>query len=151
MPIKNESEEKHRKHTYPTDGEITEGGTYGPRIHPVTGEKDEHKGLDFNTKNRKYGESVQATESGVVVGIKTGQKKGDDQANSVTIQYSCGKRGGAYAHVKASVKKNTKVNQGDIIGNIDDSGLTTGPHVHYQGYKTDVSPWEIIDPTHWFE
>jgi len=126
-------------HISPTGGPITSG--FGSRTDPITGAPDSpHKGIDFGAPY--YGAPVYASAAGTVVGTRSNQGPNDSPPNAVTIDEGNG--GSSYAHVTPSVQNGTKVDQGQVIGQVDDSGRTTGPHVHYQGYDDD---WNIIDPT----
>ena len=49
-----------------------------------------------------------------------------------------------YAHMSAfRVKKGEYVNQGQIIGNIGNTGVTTGPHLHYEVHIGS----DVVDPS----
>ena len=52
-----------------------------------------------------------------------------------------------YAHMeKILVKKGQKVKRGDVIGYLGNTGLSTGPHLHYEVRKND----KPIDPINFY-
>jgi len=58
--------------------------------------------------------------------------------NKVSIRHN-GTYTTNYAHLsKISVKRGQKVNQGDTIGLVGSTGLSTGPHLHYEMVKNGV-------------
>jgi murein DD-endopeptidase MepM/ murein hydrolase activator NlpD len=111
--------------------QVTSG--FGNRPDPFDAKKTKfHYGIDIRAS---LGEAVYATESGVVV------KMGTDNtgANRVIIEGISGYYTGYY-HMKPSVREGQKVKKGQIIGNIDLSGRSTAPHLHFT-----VSPDGTID------
>lgn len=97
------------------------------RWHPVLGKKRPHKGVDYAAAT---GTPIKASGDGRV--IFRGRKGG--YGNSVIIkhgrQYTT-----LYGHMsryKRSVKKGTRVSQGQVIGYVGKTGLATGPHLHYE-------------------
>ena len=81
--------------------------SFGMRKHPILGFNKMHKGTDFAAPE---GTPIMASGTGVIT-----------QA--------------VYAHMKSfarGIKKNKKVKQGDIIGYVGSTGMSTGPHLHYE-------------------
>ncbi len=99
--------------------------SYGPRVHPLNSKIKKHNGLDLVAKK---GSAVYASAEGKV--IESGFDKG--YGNYVTLQH--GKHiKTLYAHLLlAIVKKGQNVAQGQIIGAVGESGMVTGPHLHYE-------------------
>ncbi len=97
------------------------------RKHPILNKIRAHKGVDYAAKT---GTPIRATGDGKVVfrGVKGGY------GNTVILQH--GQRYSTlYAHMsrfdsKAQVGR--KIKQNDIIGYVGQSGLATGPHLHYE-------------------
>ena len=113
----------------PTPGPIT--SRYGMRTHPVTGKKKFHDGIDIAPP---AGTPVVATLPGRV--IATGFDK-DGYGNYATIQTidKTGKKiEQLFGHLidKAMVGVGEMVKQGDIIGRVGSTGLSTGPHLHHK-------------------
>lgn len=113
---------------------------FGMRMHPVHHILKMHAGLDF-TANR--GTNIYSTGDGVV-------KKADNQmsgyGNLVIIDHGFGYET-RYAHCQEfKVKVGQKVKRGDVIALLGNTGVSTGPHVHYEVRKNG-SP---VDPVHYF-
>ncbi len=107
----------------PARGWETSG--FGFRHSPFTGEEEFHKGLDI--ANRK-GTPVMATADGVIsfVGPK------GNLGNVVVIDHGHGITT-RYAHLsKAMQKRGARVQRGDLVAKMGNSGRSTGPHLHYE-------------------
>lgn len=97
------------------------------RWHPVLGKKRPHRGVDYAAK---AGTPVKAAGNGKV--IYRGPKGG--YGKTLIIQHA-NHYTTLYAHLskfRKSVKKGSRVQQGDIIGYVGMTGLATGPHLHYE-------------------
>lgn len=102
---------------------------WGWRIHPIYKIKKFHEGMDFSAP---IGTEVYATGDGTVSTVETSYSgygkhvKIDHGFGYVTI----------YAHMsKFNVKVGQKVKRGDIIGFVGTTGISTGPHLHYEVVK----------------
>ncbi len=110
----------------PTNGRIT--SSYGMRRHPILRYKRMHSGLDFGGG---YGRPIYAVTDGKV--IYSGRKGGF--GNYVKLQHGGGLASG-YAHMsRIAVRNGRRVRKGQIIGYIGSTGLSTGPHLHYELYR----------------
>jgi murein DD-endopeptidase MepM/ murein hydrolase activator NlpD len=110
----------------PTNGRIT--SNYGMRRHPILRYKRMHSGLDFGGG---YGAPIYAVTDGTVT--YSGRKGGF--GNYVKLQHSGGLASG-YAHMsRIAVRNGRRVRKGQIIGYIGSTGLSTGPHLHYELYR----------------
>ncbi|RKZ23418.1 peptidase M23 [bacterium] len=128
----------HTPSIWPTTGRIT--SSFGYRIHPVTGKREFHRGLDIANLP---GTPVYATADGVVcfVGWKGGY------GHTVEINHGYGYKT-RYAHLRSYVvRKGQRVRRGQVIGYIGSSGLTTGPHLHYEVrvLGKPVNPYHYLD------
>ena len=97
------------------------------RWHPVLGKKRSHRGVDYAAAT---GTPIKAAGDGRVIyrGWKGGYGK------TVIIQHGQ-KITTLYGHMskyRGSVKKGTRVSQGQVIGYVGKTGLATGPHLHYE-------------------
>jgi murein DD-endopeptidase MepM/ murein hydrolase activator NlpD len=106
----------------PTKGWVT--SRFGYRKSPFTGRKEFHKGLDIASRT---GTPVMATADGVVTFSGTKGLLGKiiiiDHGHGMVTRY---------AHLHKSLKKQGDVvKRGDKIGQIGNSGRSTGPHLHY--------------------
>ena len=98
---------------------------FGWTIHPFTHLGYLHTGVDIAWA---LGTPVEATANGTVV--QTGYT--EDAGNFITIQHKYGFTT-RYLHLLEIVtRKGTHVNRGDTIGYVGNTGLSTGPHLHYE-------------------
>jgi len=99
---------------------------YGMRIHPILKTRRMHWGMDFTAKT---GTPIYATADGVV---KHAGWKANGFGKHVVITHGFGYET-LYAHMsKVAVKKGEKVKRGQIIGYVGNTGLSAGPHCHYE-------------------
>ena len=101
--------------------------SFGMRKHPILGFNKMHQGTDFAARE---GVPIMASGSGTVV--KSGWCGGG--GNCIKIRHNFAYET-VYAHLKnfaRGIKKNKKVKQGQIIGYVGTTGLSTGPHLHYE-------------------
>ncbi|TPK63785.1 M23 family metallopeptidase [Mesorhizobium sp. B2-4-19] len=119
----------------PVAGVMT--STFGPRKHPMLGTVRIHKGVDWAAP---VGTPVMAAFDGEI----SFQGDGGSYGNLVKITHANG-RETRYAHMqKFAIASGvgTKVKAGDVIGYIGTTGLSTGPHLHFELYENG----EAIDP-----
>ena len=98
---------------------------FGPRMHPILKVEREHSGLDFQCSE---GTVVLATADGKVIQAGPIEKYGIviRLQNGPSIQTF-------YAHLAdVSVRVGQVVHQGEAIGHSGNTGLTAGPHLHYE-------------------
>lgn len=127
----------------PVDGARI-SSNFGMRRHPVLGYGRMHKGMDFAAPS---GTPIMASGSGTVV--FAGRHGG--HGNYVKIRHSGGYET-AYAHMKgfkSGIRRGVKVGQGQVIGYVGSTGLSTGPHLHYEVYKNGkaINPAGSAIPT----
>ena len=112
---------------------------YGWRADPFTGESQYHHGLDLKAD---LGTTVKAAMDGTVsvVGFDRGL------GNYIILKHSNGYFT-TYAHLSAfSVKQGDKILQGNKIGEVGNTGRSTGPHLHFQVNKNGrtVNPLDLL-------
>jgi len=119
-------------------------GKFGWRIHPILKRKEFHRGLDLRAKLMT---PVRAPADGVVE--YAGYHKSSGFGNLVIIEHNYGFRT-TYAHLskKFPVKSGTFVKKGDIIAYTGSSGLSTGPHLHYE-VRFITRPLDPMNFTKW--
>ncbi len=113
----------------PVEGAELSSG-FGPRRHPILGFTRMHKGIDFAAKS---GTPIYAAGAGVVEMAK----RNGGYGNYVRLRHS-DKFQTAYAHLlrfASGLRPGDKVRQGQVIGYVGTSGLSTGPHLHYEVLK----------------
>ena len=99
---------------------------YGMRIHPILKRPRMHWGMDFTAPT---GTPIYATADGIV---KHAGWKANGFGNHVVINHGFGYET-LYGHMsKVAVKKGQKVKRGQIIGYVGNTGLSAGPHCHYE-------------------
>jgi murein DD-endopeptidase MepM/ murein hydrolase activator NlpD len=113
---------------------------FGYRIHPIYKTPMMHEGIDFTAP---IGTEIYATGNGVVA--KT-EYNGRGYGNNVVINHGFG-YSTLYGHMsRFNVRPGQRVNRGDIIGYVGNTGSSTGPHVHYEVIKGSSK----IDPINFF-
>jgi murein DD-endopeptidase MepM/ murein hydrolase activator NlpD len=106
----------------PTKGYISSG--FGRRVHPVTGKRHNHQGLDIATQ---LGNKVIATADGYVLVTEFNSYLG----NIVHIVHGYG-YSTIYGHLASfKVKEGERVKRGQVIGFVGNTGISTAPHLHY--------------------
>jgi murein DD-endopeptidase MepM/ murein hydrolase activator NlpD len=100
---------------------------YGYRIHPTLRRREFHRGLDMKAKMKT---PVYATADGIVE--YSGLHKKSGFGNLVILQHNYGFRT-YFGHLnKVAVKAGRFVKKGDIIAYTGSSGMSSGPHLHYE-------------------
>lgn len=120
---------------------------FGNRVHPVSGTTKFHKGVDINAA---VGAPIVAADGGTVCLVGD---QPDGYGIYVAIYHSGGRRT-LYAHMSsAAVSLHQTVSQGQVIGYAGSSGVSTGPHLHFEiavdgalhnplGYFSGYSIWD---------
>ena len=108
---------------------------FGLRIHPIYKTERKHSGLDVGAG---YGAAIVAADSGSVI---RAANIGDGYGNCVIIDHGNGYMT-LYAHMSSmTVSEGQSVTKGSSIGYVGSSGLSTGPHCHFEvwsgGSRTD--------------
>jgi len=100
---------------------------YGMRKHPILGFSRIHRGLDFAAST---GTPIVASGSGVVA---CAGRKGD-YGKYIRLRHA-NQYATAYAHLSSfarGIHTGKRVKQGEVIGYVGNTGLATGPHLHYE-------------------
>jgi murein DD-endopeptidase MepM/ murein hydrolase activator NlpD len=114
---------------------------FGWRIHPVTGQQRFHSGVDLAAP---LGTPVVAAFSGKVEVADWM----DGYGLTIILTPKNGKQEVLYGHLSALfVKPGEWVEQGTLIGQVGSTGLSTGPHLHFELRELSDIGWEPIDPT----
>ena len=105
----------------------TVSSNFGMRRHPILGYSRMHKGMDFRAG---YGTPILAATDGRV--MRAGWSGGYGQ--QVRINHS-GCFASSYSHMsRMAVRPGQMVRRGQVIGYVGSTGLSTGPHLHYELY-----------------
>jgi len=116
--------------TMPVAGHVSSG--YGMRQHPILGYTRMHAGIDFAAP---YGSPIYAATDGIVE--FAGRHGG--HGNYVKLRHGGGIATG-YAHMsRIAASIGQRVRRGQVIGYVGSTGLSTGPHLHYELYRNGVN------------
>ena len=116
--------------SWPTPGNYRISSAYGYRIHPILKTRRFHSGIDIHANSK---DPIAAANSGTV--IYAGWRNG--YGNTVILDHGGGITT-LYAHIVSKgilVKNGQKVSTGDIIAKVGSTGLSTGPHLHFEFRK----------------
>ena len=122
---------------WPVEGKFSSG--FGMRVHPRTGSKIFHSGMDFSAPN---GTPVHVTADGIVSFADWSKGNG----KIVVVEHGQG-FSTVYAHnSRIDVKPGQTVKRGQVIAATGATGNATGPHVHYEVWKNGnyVNPAKFI-------
>ncbi|MFZ0531062.1 MAG: M23 family metallopeptidase [Propionicimonas sp.] len=131
------------KFIWPTAGSV--GSVYGMRLHPILHYYRMHDGDDIGGA---CGQPIYAAQSGTVVKAEMGYNGGS--GNNIRIDH--GSINGVdvatgYLHMTDFVVSvGDKVDQGQLIGHVGSTGLSTACHLHFSAYKngSGTDPMEYI-------
>lgn len=109
---------------------------FGQNIHPIFGQYYIHRGIDLAT--HRSGDPIIAAADGLVVTAEYAF----DYGNFVIIRHKHGYYT-RYAHMQNfRVQVGQRVQQGEVIGFIGNTGISTGPHLHYEVHIGS----DVVDP-----
>ena len=113
---------------------------FGVRIHPIYRIAKMHTGTDFTAD---IGTEIYATGNGVIESVDS---KLTGYGHHVIINHGFGFQS-LYAHMsRVIVHPGQKILRGQIIGYVGNSGISTGPHLHYEVVRNG----EKVDPAFYF-
>ena len=119
-------EKKQEEWLWPVEGVIT--SQWGERQNPLLHKQEFHDGLDIAVAE---GTDVVAVRGGIVTEVRTSATYGRLLKYETEDGYTV-----MYAHLsKVLVKKGDEVQQGQVIAHSGNTGLSTGPHLHYSIQK----------------
>lgn len=125
----------------PANGHIISG--YGMRQHPILEVRKMHAGVDFLLRR---GSPVLATANGTVQRAERSPSYG----NVIEIRHPESGYVTQYAHLSEipdDIYRGVEVQRGDTIAYSGNTGLSTGPHLHYEIHNQDG---EALNPMHFF-
>ena len=115
------------------------GSGFGMRFHPILNRYRMHEGIDFIASR---GTPIFASADGVVKSAR----HSDSFGNVIEIDHGYGIVT-LYAHLsKFNIKKGQKVVRGQVIGLTGNTGLSAGPHLHYEVHRRNSE----VDPVSYF-
>lgn len=113
---------------------------YGMRIHPVYKVRRMHPGIDFSAP---VGTPIYATADGVIQKVEFSFS---GYGKMVDIDHGFGYMT-RYAHMHGfAVRKGQRIKRGELIGYVGNTGLSTGPHLHYEVHING----KVVNPVYYF-
>ncbi len=129
-----------RRLLFPVIGSALASSGFGYRMHPILGIWRLHAGQDLAAPE---GTPVVAALSGRVV--SSGLAGGYGLA--IEIEHDGPRRRTLYGHLsELYVKPGERVRQGEVIGRVGSTGLSTGPHLHFELRLPEGGGWVAVDP-----
>lgn len=115
------------KFFYPLPNKLNDVSGFDYRYNPITGIRELHLGLDFPVPSRT---PVYASEDATIM---RNSDVGDSYGINVVLKHSKGNEWTRYAHLSsAKVSVGQSVKRGQVIGYVGSTGMSTGPHLHYE-------------------
>ncbi len=133
--------EENEKFINPVEGIIT--SSFGERENPILKVKEFHNGIDISCNE---GTDARAVFDGTVVQTRKSKTLGNVLVYETKNGYTV-----TYAHLKESLKSvGDEVKQGETVALTGNTGLSTGPHLHYgiQLKGEYIDPYEFVDLTY---
>src|SRR6056297_4335585 len=119
---------------------------WGPRIHPISGRKRHHRGVDV-----AYHGPIYAPADGVVVHKGADLNKRTGGGYTLIIRHESPRVWTVYYHLRqpSHLLKGTRVKRGEVIGQTGTTGASTGVHLHFETRRsrqwgTDFDPETIL-------
>lgn len=104
-------------------------GYFGMRMHPILKYRRMHDGIDFTAPT---GTKIFSAGDGVIEKTK---KQRTGYGNMIVVNHGFGYKT-LYAHLsKIKVKEGEKVSRGTVLGLVGNTGISTGPHLHFEVQK----------------
>ncbi len=125
---------------FPVAGDAFKSSGFGWRLHPILGSWLMHAGRDFAAPE---GTPVVAALSGQV--LSSGLAGGYGVA--IELEHADPLRRTLYGHLsEIYVRPGQQVRQGEVIGRVGSTGLSTGPHLHFELRRPSRAGWQAVDP-----
>ena len=115
--------------------------SFGWRVHPITGEWKFHSGVDLGYD---YGTGIPALFDGLVM---MAGDYGDGYGNQVVLYHTTLDTYSRFGHMsEVYVTVGSLVRQGEILGAVGSTGVSTGPHLHLEYIVRGINGYEYTDP-----
>ncbi|MES2860271.1 MAG: peptidoglycan DD-metalloendopeptidase family protein [Pseudomonadota bacterium] len=114
----------------PLDRAARISSSFGFRVHPISGYRKMHQGIDFAAGT---GTPVVAPADGVVVEAR----RWGGYGNWLRIRHASGLESG-YGHLSrygSGIRAGQRVTQGQVVAYVGSTGASTGPHLHYELWR----------------
>ena len=123
---------------------------WGPRIHPISGKRKHHRGVDV-----AYSGDIYAPADGVVVHKGADLNKRTGGGYVLILRHDSPRVWTVYYHMRepSPLLKGTRVRRGEVIGQTGTTGASTGVHLHFETRRartwgTDFDPMSILSIEH---
>jgi murein DD-endopeptidase MepM/ murein hydrolase activator NlpD len=123
---------------------------WGPRVHPITGKRKHHRGVDV-----AYSGDIYAPADGVIVHKGADLNKRTGGGYTLIIRHDAPRVWTVYYHLRepSPLLKGTRVTRGEVIGHTGTTGASTGVHLHFETRKSrrwgsDFDPQSILSHEH---
>ncbi len=118
--------------------------SYGEQKHPISGEMRFHRAVDLAAKT---GTPVYAAAAGTITKVVTDIEPGNGSGRYIEVQHNNGFFTRYTQLHKVSVQEGQTVQKGKEMGQVGSSGLSTGPHLHFEMWKDGqhVNPADYIN------
>ncbi len=125
---------------YPLPDPVPVTSKFGWRVHPITQARRFHAGVDLGAAQ---GTPVLASKAGrVTVADRMG-----GYGLAIVMQNNDGTQDTLYAHLsQILVRPGARIQPGTVIGRVGSTGLSTGPHLHYEARRLANGNWTAVDP-----
>ncbi|MFM1842657.1 MAG: hypothetical protein RLZZ490_1394 [Cyanobacteriota bacterium] len=125
--------------SFPVAGINPITSAFGWRVHPISGQQRMHNGTDIGAP---LGTPVIAAYSGTVAAAQWSGGYG----LMVTLRHVDGTQESRYAHLsEIFVEPGQEIAQGQVIGRVGSTGLSTGPHLHFEWRHLTNEGWVAVD------
>lgn len=124
---------------YPLKGDFRVSSDFGGRTHPITGKHSNHTGIDWAAP---AGTPIYAPGSGVVRSADFNKIYG----NRTILDFGGGLSSMFGHQSKILVQPGQQINAGQLIGYVGTTGLSTGPHLHFETWINNTP----VNPLGWF-
>ena len=139
---------------YPIKGKLNKQfritSPFGTRRHPITGKRTVHYGVDLVMVSGSTDEPIRAPEDSKVLEARKSTAVGGGYGYFVKLKGLETGTEHILAHMDAgslAVKKGETIKSDTVVGNLGNTGASTGPHLHWE---TRVKG-RAVDPTDWYD
>ncbi|WP_253189256.1 M23 family metallopeptidase [Brevundimonas sp. LM2] len=124
----------------PLDRAARVSSSFGFRVHPISGYRKMHQGIDFAAGT---GTPIVAPADGVVIEAR----RWGGYGNWLRVRHASGLESG-YGHLSrygSGIRPGQRVRQGQVIAYVGSTGASTGPHLHYELWRNGqrINPGSI--------
>lgn len=125
---------------YPFERRYQVTSPYGMRVHPISGRRKLHTGVDIGAPR---GTPVLASRNGTV--IHSAYNKG--YGKLVILEHQHPREQTFYAHLsQINVQRGQELQKGDVLGYVGSTGYSTGAHLHFELHQYRNGGFDLVNP-----